>query len=88
MNDETEIRVILARLEGKLDTSLATHGAEISSLKDQVRKLENEKAALEKRVWDQEQRRFVSPAQLWSGILAAIGGATGIGTLLRYITPM
>lgn len=80
VTDETEVRVILARLEGKLDANLAAHSGDIATLK-------GNDADKEQRLRIQEARRTISPAQLWAGIVTAIGGATGLATLIRVMTP-
>lgn len=80
MSDETEVRVILARLEGKLDANLAAHGGDIATLKAND-------ADKEIRMRAQEARRTVSPQQLWAGIASAIGSAVGIASIIRVFFP-
>lgn len=78
--DETQVRVILARLEGKLDANLAAHGGDIATLKAND-------ADKEVRLRTQEARRTISPQQLWAGIATAVGTATGLATLIRVFWP-
>lgn len=80
MNDEVEIRVILARLEGKLDASMASHSSDIANLKEKD-------VDKEARLRVVERRPTVSPGQLWSGILGAIAGASGLAALFRVLFP-
>ncbi|QZD97648.1 hypothetical protein SEA_PLATTE_55 [Microbacterium phage Platte] len=80
MTDETEIRVILARLEGKLDANMASQGGDIETLKAN----DSDK---ELRLRAVEHRPTVSPGQLWTGILGAIAGASGIAGLMRVLFP-
>lgn len=80
MNDEVEIRVILARLEGKLDASMASHSSDIANLKEKD-------VDKEARLRVVERRPTVSPGQFWSGILGAIAGASGLAALFRVLFP-
>lgn len=80
MTDETEIRVILARLEGKLDSNMASQTVDIETLK----RNDTDK---ELRLRTQEQKHTVSPGQLWTGILGAIAGASGVAALIRVLFP-
>ena len=80
LTDETEIRVILARLEGKLDASMASHSTDLANLKERD-------VDKEARLRVVEKRPTVSPGQLWSGILGAIAGASGRAALFRVIFP-
>lgn len=80
MTDETEVRVILARLEGKLDANLAAHGGDIATLKAND-------ADKEARLRVQEGRRTVSPAQLWSGLLGAVGAASAVAAFIKTVFP-
>ena len=80
MTDETEVRVILARLEGKLDANLAAHGGDIATLKANY-------SDKESRLRVQESRMTVSPAQLWTGLLGAVGAASALGALVKTIFP-
>lgn len=80
MNDETSIQVTLARLEGKLDVSLATHGSEIGQLKEGD-------ADKEKRIRVLESRSTVTVAQLWAGLIGVVTVATGLTTFIKNVFP-
>lgn len=80
MNDETSIQVTLARLEGKLDVSLATHGSEINQLKED----NNDK---EKRLRVIEARSTISVGQLWAGLLGTVTVASGVAAFIRSFWP-
>lgn len=59
------------RLETKVDLVLSQHGTKLDDHETRIRV--------------QEARRFVSPAQLWSGILAAVAGASALVTLINWL---
>ncbi|WP_092965324.1 hypothetical protein [Agromyces sp. CF514] len=59
------------RLETKVDLVLGQHGTRLEDHETRLR--------------IQESRRFVSPAQLWGGVLAALAGASALTTLLNWL---
>lgn len=76
---EQDLRVGLARLEGKVDAALTGHGA-------QIRELTHDVADHESRLRAEERRPRVTPRHLYMGLSAAILVLTGlvaIVTLLR-----
>ena len=60
------------RLETKVDIVLSQHGSRLDDHEVRIR--------------GQEARRYVSPAQLWTGIVASIAGASGIASLINWVT--
>lgn len=81
VNEYTGIATTLARLEGKLDASLAGQAGRIDVHSERIRGLEEQNADHEHRIRTQESRRTVSPKQLWmglSGVVAVMAGAMGI----------
>jgi hypothetical protein len=64
------------RLETKVDLVLSQHSSKLDDHEARIR-------AQESRV---ESLRFVSPGQLWSGIVAAIAGSAGLATLINWLT--
>jgi hypothetical protein len=59
------------RLETKVDIVLTQHGSRLDDHEVRIR--------------GQEARRFVSPGQLWGGIIAAIAGASGLVSLINWL---
>lgn len=59
------------RLETKVDIVLTQHGSRIDDH--------------ELRLRVQEARSYVSPGQLWSGIIGAIAGASGLTVLINWL---
>jgi len=98
-NVGTEIQVMFARLEAKLDVALAQHGAkieqhgqEISELRTLLRKMEDRPVAQPEGLLDHEQRLrvmegrpFVSPRQLWATFASAAGIAIATMPLIDRI---
>lgn len=79
------VLVVLARLEGKVDANLAAHGTDINGLKlgrddheIRLRALEGQPVCDPERVRALEDRRTVSPGQLWAGLIgvAALGATS------------
>jgi hypothetical protein len=62
------------RLETKVDLVLGQHGNSIADHESRIRA--------------QEARRFVSPGQLWGGIVAALAGASALATLVNWLIGM
>lgn len=97
--EETEIRVMLARFEAKLDVALAQHGAkleqhgqEIGEIRARVVKMEDAEKASPAQVEDLERRtRFlertptVSPKQLGAAFVAAVGVIATVSPLLERL---
>lgn len=91
MNDvteETEVRIILARLEGKLDANLAAHSGDISTLKTQQADHETRIRVGERRINEVDSKPTVSPKQLWAGLGGAVAVAAGIASIIRAFTPV
>lgn len=80
MNEDRDLYIVLTRLEGKIDTSLAIHGGDIEQLKSTGRDKEMRLRVL-------EAKSTVTIGQLWSGILGAITAASGITVLIRTVFP-
>lgn len=83
--DNSEVLVAIARLDGKLDLALAETAALKAADADhevRIRTIESKPIPDEetdKRLKAVEERRTVSPAQLWAGMLSVLGG---VGLLL------
>ena len=67
-NEYTGIATTLARLEGKLDASLAGQAGRIDVHSERIRGLEEQNVDHENRLRTQESRRTISPKQLWAGL--------------------
>lgn len=80
VNEDRDLYIVLTRLEGKIDTSLAVHGGDIETLK----KADSDK---EQRLRIQEAKSTVTIGQLWTGILGAITAASGIAVLIKTMIP-
>lgn len=87
VSDETEVRVILARLEGKLDANLAAHGGDIANLKAQNLDQEARLRHVESEVSRVDSKPTVSPKQLWVGFTGAVAAATGVVVLFQNLFP-
>lgn len=87
MNEDTEVRVILARLEGKLDANLAAHGGDIATLKSNDADKEARIRFLEAEVNRVDAKPTVSPKQLWLGFTSAAGAGAALAAILRFIIP-
>lgn len=80
VKEEQDLFIILTRLEGKVDTSLAVQGGDISILKAND-------ADKELRMRAMESRSTVTVGQLWTGLLGAVGAAAALATFLKTIFP-
>lgn len=80
VNEDRDLYIVLTRLEGKIDTSLAIHGGAIEQLKA-------EEIDKEQRLRLLEAKSTVTIGQLWSGILGAIAAASGVAVLIKTIFP-
>lgn len=85
---ERDLLVAFARLEGKVDLTLTEINALKSADSDHETRIRNIEAApvpdteTERRLRAVEDRRTVSPAQLWAGL---VGVTAVIGTVLVII---
>lgn len=73
VNEYTGIATTLARLEGKLDASLAGQAGRIDVHSERIRGVEEQNVDHENRLRTQEGRKTISPKQLWAGLGAAVG---------------
>lgn len=80
VKEEQDLFIILTRLEGKVDTSLAIQGGDIANLKGADTDKELRLRAL-------ESRSTVTVGQLWTGLLGAVGAAAGLATFLKTVFP-
>lgn len=80
VKEDQDLFIILTRLEGKVDTSLAVQGGDISILKAND-------ADKELRLRSMEARSTVTVGQLWTGLLGAVGAAAALATFLKTIFP-
>lgn len=72
VNEYTGIATTLARLEGKLDASLAGQAGRIDVHSERIRSLEEQNVDHENRIRVQEHRRTISPKQLWAGLAGSV----------------
>lgn len=80
MNDDAPVLVVLARLEGKLDSTIASHSTDI-------RNLHGTKSDHENRIRLLEAKSTVSAGQLWAGLTATLAAASAIVVILRALIP-
>lgn len=81
MSDDTApVLVALARLEGKLDASLATHGTTIST---HAAAIDDHEARLRR----QEARSTISPRQFWAGLGGVFAAASSLAGIIRVLFP-
>lgn len=83
----TEVHVILARLEGKLDANLAAHGGDITALKAQNIDHEARIRQGEREINRLDRRPTVSPKQLWTGFTGAVAAGAGLAAVFKFIVP-
>lgn len=83
----TEVHVILARLEGKLDANLAAHGGDINALKAQTLDHEARIRTGEKEINRLDRRPTVSPRQLWTGFTGAVAAGAALTAIFKFIVP-
>lgn len=76
--DDESLQVTLARLEGKVDAALAHQGARVDAHADDI-------ADHEARLRVQEARRTVSPLQLWTAFVSAVGAASAVVILIATL---
>lgn len=90
MNDvteETEVRIILARLEGKLDANLAAHSGDISALKTQNADHEARIRATEREITRVASLPRVTPKQLWAGLTGSVAVMAGLAAVAKAFIP-
>lgn len=75
---DTETRVVLARLEAKVDVAIAHQGAKIDAHDRDIADLRDDRKATDDRLLALERMPTVSPKQLGATVLGVIGaiGAT------------
>lgn len=76
--DDTPIRLDIARLEGKLDVAITGQGAEIRDLQKDV-------ADHEQRLREEERRPRVTPRHLYVGLSVAVLILSGLAYLVNLI---
>lgn len=96
---EADLRLVIARMEAKLDVALAQHGARLEShgrtLQDheaRLRAVEGNRGADPDDVLDHESRlravearKTVSPGVLWATVASII---TAAGVILSWLAPV
>lgn len=87
MSEERDLYIVLTRLEGKIDTSLAIHGGDIEALKTQNVDHESRIRETERKVSAVENKPTISPKQLWAGMATAAGAAAAIVTVAKSVLP-
>lgn len=90
MDDVTEytgIATTLARLEGKLDASLAGQAGRIDVHSERIRGLEEQNVDHENRLRTQEARHTISPKQLWAGIGASVATMAAGTAVVNAVAP-
>lgn len=90
MDDVTEytgIATTLARLEGKLDASLAGQAGRIDVHSERIRGLEEQNVDHENRLRTQEARKTISPKQLWAGIGASVATMAAGTAVVNAVAP-
>ena len=90
MDDVTEytgIATTLARLEGKLDASLAGQAGRIDVHSERIRGLEEQNVDHENRLRTQEARKTISPKQLWAGIGASVATMAAGTAVVNVVAP-
>lgn len=83
----TEVHVILARLEGKLDANLAAHGGDIANLKTQNVDHETRIRFTEREIGRIDRKPTVSPKQLWAGFASAAGTGAALAAIFKFLIP-
>lgn len=78
-DDDANIRLDIARLEGKVDVAITNHGAQIHELQKDV-------ADHELRIRAEEQRPRVTPKHLYMGLSAAVLVLGGLVSLVNLIS--
>lgn len=63
------------RLETKVDIVLTQHGTQLADHEVRLREMQQGLSNL----------RYVTPAQLWAGIVSSIAGAAGLATLVNWL---
>lgn len=76
--DSSQIRLAIARLEGKLDVAITGQGAEIRDLQKDV-------ADHEDRLRAEERRPRVTPKHLYAGLSAAVLILSGLAYLVNLL---
>lgn len=77
-DDDANIRLDIARLEGKLDVAITGQGAELRELRRDV-------DDHEERIRAEEQRPRVTPKHLYMGLSAAVLVLGGLVSLVNLI---
>lgn len=91
-SDNSEVLVAIARLDGKLDLALAETAALKAADADhevRIRSIEAKPVPDEdtdKRLKTLEERRTVSPGQLWTGLLGVAGLILTVLTIVNQTT--
>ncbi|AHL18476.1 hypothetical protein ISF9_006 [Microbacterium phage vB_MoxS-ISF9] len=88
VTEYTGIATTLARLEGKLDASLAGQAGRIDVHSERIRGVEEQNVDHESRLRTQEARRTISPKQLWAGLGASVGAMAAGTAIINTIAPM
>lgn len=88
------VLVAIARLDGKLDLALAETAALKAADADHESRLRSIEAKpipdeeTNRRLHALEDRRTVSPAQLWAGLISVIGLLVGLATIAEKLPPI
>lgn len=85
VNEYTGIATTLARLEGKLDASLAGQAGRIDVHSERIRGLEEQNVDHETRMRTQEGRKTISPKQLWAGLAGAVGTMAAGTAIINFL---
>lgn len=83
--DETDVRVALARMEGKLDVALATHAGRLDNHGEKIAANERELADQDKRIRALEILPTVSPKQLGAAVLGVIAALGAVAPFLDQL---
>lgn len=87
VNEYTGIATTLARLEGKLDASLAGQAGRIDVHSERIRGVEEQNVDHETRLRVQEARKTISPKQLWAGIGASVATMAAGTAVVNAVAP-
>jgi hypothetical protein len=93
MDQETTLLVAFAKLEGKVDLTLTELGALKAADSDHEQRLRSIEslpipdASTEQRLRVLEDRRTISPAQLWAGLVGVAGVLASVATVLAVLRP-
>lgn len=76
MTDDPQVLVVLARLEGKLDATVAAHSTDIKNL-------HGTKSDHENRIRVLEGKSTISPGQLWAGLVGTLGAGAALAGIVQ-----